>query len=356
MKRFLIVNPFGIGDVLFTTPVIRAIKDKYPDSFIGYWCNERVAGIFKDSPGIDRVFALSRGDLKKIYRKSLLEGLRSFLGLARKLRNDKFDILFDFSLDYRYSLLAKIVGIDKRVGFNYKNRGKFLTDKININGYSDKHAVEYYLDLLRFIGLEPDKHGLELAIPQDENLKIRKMLLEYGITDKDMVVGIAPGAGASWGKDAYLKHWPGINFAQLADRIIDGFKAKVIILGDESERPIADAIIRGMRNKPADLVGKTSLRQLCAVINNSHILVTNDGGPLHIAAALGKKTLSFFGPVDPKVYGPYPACEKRHIVLSKGLECSPCYVNFRLLRCKKNRECIETIDVDRAWEAFTKLL
>jgi lipopolysaccharide heptosyltransferase II len=356
LKKFLIVNPFGIGDVLFTTPVIRAIKDSYPDSLIGYWCNERAADILKDNHNIDRIFALSRGDLKKIYRKSIWQGLRRFFDLKHNLEIEKFDTLFDFSLDHRYSLLAKIIGIERRLGFNYKNRGKFLTDRININGYSDKHAVEYYLQLLQFIGLKPKNVELELTISDEENLKSSKMFLECGITDKDIVVGVAPGAGASWGKDAYFKHWPGINFAQFADRVIDGFKAKVIILGDESERPIADTILKNMRNKPLDFVGKTSLKQLCAVINKLHILVTNDGGPLHIGVALGKKTISFFGPVDPKVYGPYPADEKRHIVLSKAIECSPCYANFRLLACKKDRECLETIDVDQAWDAFKRLL
>jgi ADP-heptose:LPS heptosyltransferase len=104
------------------------------------------------------------------------------------------------------------------------------------------------------------------------------------------------------------------------------------------------------------LVGRTSLEELSAVINNLHILIANDGGPLHIAAALGKKTVSFFGPVDPKVYGPYPPDEKRHIVLRRNLECSPCYVDFHLLSCKRNRECLETIDIDSALDAVAKLL
>ncbi len=356
MKRLLIVNPFGIGDVLFTTPVIRAIKDSKPDSIIGYWCNERVKDILENNPNIYKIFALSRGDLKKIYRKSRWQGISKFINLVHEIKKEKFDTMLDFSLDHRYSLIAKIIGVKRRIGFNYKNRGRFLTDKIDLDGYSDKHVVEYYSDLLKPIGIETKSFNLELAISESSKRKSKNILAENGISDKDLIIGIAPGAGASWGKDAYLKHWPAVRFGKLADRVINEFGAKIIILGDESEKPLSEAIISTMHNKPLDLVGRMSLEELSAVINNLHILITNDGGPLHIAVALGKKTLSFFGPVDPKVYGPYPPDEKRHIILKKNLECSPCYVNFHLLSCKRNRECLETIDVDAAFAAIAKLL
>jgi ADP-heptose:LPS heptosyltransferase len=105
-----------------------------------------------------------------------------------------------------------------------------------------------------------------------------------------------------------------------------------------------------------DLVGKTRLEGLIAIINNLQILITNDGGPLHIAVALGKKTVSFFGPVDPKVYGPYPTDENRHIILTKNLDCSPCYNKFRISGCLRNKECLEAIDVQQALDAIKRLL
>jgi len=169
-------------------------------------------------------------------------------------------------------------------------------------------------------------------------------------------VGIAPGAGASWGKDAVLKHWPARAYAELAERIINNFNAKILILGDEKERPIADTILDTMKNNVIDLVGKIDLEELIAIINNLHLLITNDGGPLHIAVALGKKTISFFGPVDPKVYGPYPPDESRHIVLRKDLDCSPCYVSFRLKTCQRDKVCLEAINIEQAFDAVRRLL
>lgn len=362
MKKYLIINPFGIGDVLFTTPVIRAIKEASPDSIIGYWCNERVAPLLKANPAINRVFSLSRGDLKKVFQDSIPDGIKRALGLFFAIRKERFDICLDFSLDHRYSLVAKLAGIKKRAGFNYKNRGRFLSDKIDTDGYCSRHMVEYYLGLLRLIGIPPHSsvraglHNLELHIPQGSKARIKALFSSLGIGGADLIVGIAPGAGESWGKDASIKHWPAVKFAQLSDKIIEALKAKVLILGSSAEKPIADVIVNIMKNKPIDLTGRTTLEELAAAIDNLDILIANDGGPLHMAAALGKKTVSFFGPVSPKVYGPYPADAKRHAVLNKGLECSPCYSEFRLTGCSNNRECLKSISVREAMSAVSGLL
>lgn len=356
MKRFLIINPFGIGDVLFTTPVIENIKINYPDSFIGYWCNERVEDIIANNPHINKIFALSRGDIKKVYRKSRVKGLAASISLYLRLKKERFDVSLDYSLDHRYSLTAKFAKVKSRIGFNYRNRGRFLTDKIDLTGYSDKHVVEYYLDLLRLINISPKKFALQLKTNDSDKAAAREILASCGVNDKDLLIGIAPGAGASWGIDASLKHWPRRHFSGLADRLIESCGAKILILGDASERTVAEELTGAMHNRAIDLVGKTRLSELIAIIDNLEVLVANDGGPLHMAAALNKKTVSFFGPVDPKVYGPYPADEKRHIVLRRNLECSPCYRDFRLNKCLNNISCLEGIDIEQAFDAVKNLL
>ncbi len=354
-KKFLIINPFGIGDILFTTPVIRAIRQEYPDSYIGYWCNQRVKPLLESNPRINKLFALSRGDLKKIYRESFLAGLWNTLQLAWQIKGGNFNICFDFSLDHRYSLLAKIIGIRKRIGFNYKGRGRFLTDKIDISGYSDKHAVEYYLDLLRVLGIEAKDKSLELLVSSSVEAKARNFLAARGIEKNDLVVGVAAGAGGSWGKDAGYKHWPALKFAQTADKLISELKAKVVILGDETEQPISDVIINAMRNKPVDLTGRVKLEALPAVIKSFNLLISNDGGPMHMAVALGVKTVSIFGPVSELVYGPYPE-HINHVVLKWDMQCRPCYKNFRLEPCDKDKECLKSISVEEVFAAACALL
>ncbi len=354
MKKILFINPFGIGDVLFTTPLINNIKQAMPDCSISYWCNKRVAEIFKSDPKIDKVFALSRGDLKKIFQQSIFQGLKEFFALLRGIKKERFEVVFDFSLDHRYGIITKLLGIKKRAGLNYKNRGRFLTDKINIDGYNNKHVIEYYLDLLRFIGINPQSRDMSTFVSKESDKKRVNMFKRFGINDTDLVIGIAAGAGASWGKNASLKHWPPIKYARLADKIIENMKAKVILLGDDSEKPISGIITASMKNKPIDFTGKTDLPELTAVINKLNLLITNDGGPLHIAVSRGIKTISIFGPVDELVYGPYPPSEK-HIVIKNNLPCRPCYKNFKMDICDKNKECINSIETDKVFDAVRRI-
>ena len=355
VPRFLIVNPFGIGDVLFTTPVINSIKARYPDSYIGYWSNLRVKPILESNPQINKVFALSRGDLKKIHQESFFKGIWSAIKLTREIKNKRFDICLDFSLDHRYSLFAKIMGIGKRIGFNYKGRGRFLTNYLDITGYHDMHAVEYYLELLNFLDIPVSERKLFLDVPFGNAARAKFVLGAHGIEENDLVIGVVPGAGGSWGKNAVCKHWSALRFAEVADKLIDKFKAKVIILGDETEREIADVIVHSMRNKPIDFTGKTGLEILPGMIKNCKLLVTNDGGPMHMAVALGVRTVSIFGPVSEVVYGPYPE-NRNHAVLKKDLSCRPCYKNFKMPICDRDKECLKEVSADTVFEAAVRLL
>jgi len=353
--KFLIINPFGIGDVLFTTPVIKAIKARYPLSSIGYWSNARVKPILEGNPQINKVFALSRGDLKKIFQESFLKGAVSNLRLIRQIRKEHFDICLDFSLDHRYSLLAKFIGIKKRIGFNYKGRGRFLTSRLDLYGYHARHVVEYYIDLLKFLNIPAPDKRFSLNITTVGQEKAKNLLAASGIIEKDLIIGIAPGAGGSWGKDAAYKHWPALKFAQAADSLADKFQAKVVILGDQAEQQIAQTMQQAMHSQPVDLTGKTDLEVLPAVIKRCNLLITNDGGPMHMAVALGVKSVAIFGPVDEKVYGPYPD-HRNHVVLKWDMACRPCYKNFRLPVCGKDRECLRQVSVESVVDAAAKLL
>lgn len=354
MKKFLIINPFGIGDCLFTTPVIKAIKEKYPDCFIAYWCNQRVGDLLKNNQKINLVISLSRGDLKKIFAVSFFEGMKAFFDLINKIRRERFDVCLDFSLDYRYGIITKLLGIKTRIGFNYKNRGFFLTHKSKINGYDSKHMVDYYLELLNYLDIKPFNPSLELSVSEKSLIRMQRVFQQAGLSENDFIVGIAPGAGASWGKSALLKHWPAIKYAQLAEKLVSELGAKVVILGDLSDVGTAEMISGMMKNKPLDLTGKTSLGDFAAAVKNLDILVTNDGGPLHVAVALGVKTVSLFGPVDELIYGPYPVSPK-NIVIKKDLVCRPCYKNFRMPVCQHDRECIKTIEVEEVLSAIRRM-
>ncbi|MFH1247922.1 MAG: lipopolysaccharide heptosyltransferase II [Candidatus Omnitrophota bacterium] len=355
LKNVLIINPFGIGDVLFTTPLVRAIKDNYPQARIGFLCNSRSREALIDNPCLDKIFVYDRDDFEIVRRKSFWAWINKSRKFIDEIRKSGFDAAIDLSLNSQYGFICWLAGIKRRFGYDYKKRGYFLTKKIKLNGYSNKHVMEYYADLLKYLNLDMRLPKTELYINANKLLDANKVLKTHGVEDGDSLVGIIPGGGRSWGKDAYLKHWPAERFAGLADKIIDNYKAKIIILGDFSEQKISRQLLANMKHKAIDLTGQTSIRELTALLSRMSLIICNDGGPLHMAGALGLKTVSIFGPVDEKVYGPYPP-RKESVVVKKQLDCRPCYKNFRYSGCSNNHRCINDIMIDEVFEQVRRLI
>jgi len=354
-NRALIINPFGIGDVLFTTPLIRNIRKKFPNIHIGYICNLRTAEILKANPYVDTVFVFERDYYRNLWKKSKIKYIKEFLAFWNSLKKDNFDIVIDLSLGRDYSFFCWLIGIKKRIGFNYKNRGKFLTNKININGYENKHVVEYYLDLLNYFKIDYLDQHLDLFVSEKVKKWSDKFLSDQGINKGDTLVAVVPGGGASWGKDASIKHWSADSFALIADRLSQENGVKILILGDPKDKNSCEDVERKMKSRAIQGCGKTDIMQFAGLLAKSKLVLANDGGPLHVAVSVGAKTVSVFGPVDDKVYGPFPR-NAGHKVIKTDLSCQPCYHRFKLPPCDKNRECLREINPDKVYQAAKELL
>lgn len=357
MHRVLFINPFGIGDCLFTTPLVRAIKKTWPDSFLGFWCNERVAELLKPNPDIDVVWGLSRGDIKRKYGNFSFRAFKSWANLYKEIKKGRFDISLDFSLDSRYGFMAELAGIRERIGFDYKGRGRLLKRKIEISGYNDKHIVEYYLQLLEFLNIKSQDPRLELFI-SGESASWAENFLKKEVSGKpERFFGICPGAGESWGKDAGFKRLEPGKFSDVCNKVIDKFKFKVLIFGNRQDERACDEVYSGIKNKSSVLkiYPDFTLSQFSALLARCNLLLTNDGGPLHMAVALGIKTVSIFGPVSEIVYGPYPASEN-HIVIKAKVECRPCYRNFRFSKCEQGKQCLSDIKSEDIFLTIERLL
>jgi len=356
MIRILIVNPLGIGDVIFSTPLITNLKNFYPESYIGYICNKRASDLVSTNPDIDKVFVYEKDEYRDSWKRSKLECLKKILGFLGTVKKEKFDISIDFTLGYQYSMLLMLIGIKKRIGFNYRSRGRFLTSKVDLANFNDKHVVEYYLDMLKPLGIEPDKGIVtKVYVSGSDSEWADKELGLRGITGKDTVVGIVCGGGASWGVDARYKRWDKNKFAALADKLIDTYGVKVIFLGDDKESVLVNDVRKMMKGSAVDLSGGTTVGQMAAIMNKCKAVITNDGGPLHVAVGLGVNTVSIFGPVDEKTYGPYPKSDK-HIVISRSdIACRPCYKSFRYNKCE-DRICLDSITVAEVYRAAENVL
>jgi len=337
--RILIINPFGIGDVLFSTPLVSAVKEKYPGCYIGYICNIRTRDILETNPEADEVFVFERDEYRALWKKSKTVALRKLFNFWKEIKKRKFDLLLDLSLGREYAFFSWLIGIKDRRGFNYKGRGRFLTKKIPFDGFNDKPIAEYYMDLIE----TKIKSSMVLRPLSEEIEGMDRFLKQTGVKEQDILVGIAPGGGAAFGREkAYYKRWPWQKFAELVSKI-GKLNAKIILLWGPGEEELVKNI---QEASGGNLIcsSRTSVREMTAIMKRCRLVVCNDGGMLHIAVSQDTPTISIFGPTDEKVYGPYPPSDK-HIVVKSNADCRPCYRRFKLPDCDA-KKCMEDISVE----------
>ncbi len=355
IKRILVVNPFGIGDAIFSMTLVEAIRAVSPHAVIGFLCNERTQGLVRLNSSIDQTFVFNRDLFRALWKESPVLFVRRLSALLKVIRDARFDTLLDLSLDREYSFFAMCAGIKRRVGFDYKGRGIFLNAKKKIEGYAGKPVAEIQLELLELLGISKKEASprLPLAVPAETKSEVSDFLRKHGIGENDKVFSLAPGGGRSWGKDAVFKQWDAERFAQTVNQFCETRRCKILLLGDGAE---ADLL-----HKTAGLIKSFSLTlsdepfdRLCAFLLRSSFLFCNDGGLLHLANALGIRTVSIFGPVDEKVYGPYGKETPRE-VLTENVPCRPCYKNFHFPSCPYARRCLTDLPVEKALAALEKI-
>ncbi|MBI4342354.1 MAG: glycosyltransferase family 9 protein [Candidatus Omnitrophica bacterium] len=351
-ERILIVNPFGIGDVLFTTPLVRAVRQAFPQAYLGFLCNRRTEQILRHNPHLDELFVYERDELVRLWRLSTRWWMGALGGLLGRIRRSRFVLVIDLSLGERYSFLLMALGIPRRVGFNYRRRGRFLTESMPIEGYHGVHVVEYYRQLLHFLGIRTGDASLQLALDEEDRQWAEAWLRAHGGDQGRLLVGMVPAGGVSWGIGAPFRRWSFEGFAAVGDALAERFGARVLLFGESSDRATCQTVAGLMRHAPVDLSGQTDLGQFVSLLARMDLVICNDGGPLHLAVSQRVKTVSIFGPVDPRVYGPYPPNDARHRVLySAQLLCRPCYHQFRLPPCPYERACLTSITVDDVVQA-----
>ncbi len=357
MKKILVINPFGIGDVIFSTPLIETLKKNYPDSYIGYICNKRVSELIRTNPFLSKIFIYEKDDYREIWRRSKVKCLAKILSFLKSIKKERFDISIDLSLSYQYSMLFKFIGIKKRIGFNYRGRGRFLTDKIDIDSFDDKHVILHYLDVLRLLGIDAAENEIPPRIyASRESLDFgNRFLAENNIAATDLLIGMVPGCGASWGDDADRRRWDRKNFAQVADKLIDKYKARIVLLGNSREAGICEDVRSFTGNRCVNYCGKTSIEKLIGILSKCKMVITNEGGLLHMAASLGINTVSIFGPVNEATYGPHPKSDKHIVIAKNDIPCRPCYKKFKYNKCD-HRVCLDSITVDEVFAASEKAI
>jgi lipopolysaccharide heptosyltransferase II len=324
-KKILIFNVNWLGDVIFSSPFIRAIREVFPASYIVCAAPPRCKEILEANTRINE-FIMFDEDFSE----------KTFLGkidFACKLRDEKFDIAFILHRSLSRAFITYLAGIKTRVGYDTKGRGFLLTKRLS-SPDKDIHRVEYFLDLAKAVGADITKKNYEFFITEPDRKKASRILESKGINLNDDIVILNPGG--NWDP----KRWPVDKFAELADKLIKKYKIKVLITGVDKDKKLADGISRRMKGDATSICGLTALRELASIFERAKLVISGDSGPMHIAVSVGTNVVALFGPTSVNVTGPYG--KGNYTVIHKDIGCSiPCY-DFT---CKDNR-CMKAITAD----------
>jgi len=323
-KRILIINVNWIGDVLFSTPFIRAVREAYPDSYIACLLHPRCREALEGNPRLDEIIIYDEERLHK--------GMWSKLALIAALWKKSFDTTFILHRSFTKALIAKLAGTKELVGYPTKKRSFLLTTAVE-EPLDQPHKVEYFLNIARAAGIKPKDVSYEFFVSEADSRYAGTFLADNGVKEEDKLVVICPGG--NWGP----KRWPEENFAKLADIIGNKFGARILISGTDKEAALGGRIKSLMAAQPVIACGHTTLKQLGSIFKRSSLVIANDTGTMHLAVAMKARVIALFGPTSPEITGPYGAGNYK--VIRKASECDiPCY-DFS---CTDNR-CMRAISV-----------
>jgi lipopolysaccharide heptosyltransferase II len=335
MERILVFTTKGLGDALFLSPLIVSLKDSFLQSHLAVLCVPRVEEIFRNNPDVDKIIIFDERGKQK--------NLVSRLGLVFKLRKERFDIAFIVKPSLSRALLLKYAGIKELIGFNNPKSGWLLTVRIPPPRKA-LHKIDYFLSMAEYLGLKINQRKYIFYPSWQDKIYIEKLFTEERVPLNLPLIIINPGA--NW----YPKRWPLENFTELIKKVKEQFPVNILITGAYKDKDLSQSIIRESGREVFDFTGRTTLGQLGALMQEADIVISADSGPMHIAAAVGKKVIALFGPTSALITGPYPLGE--HIIIQKKVSCSvPCYDK----ECRDYR-CMKAITVDEVLEKVEGLL
>lgn len=298
VKRILIVKLSAIGDVVHALPVAAALKRTYPHLEID-WVVERLATpIVEGSPILTNVYSIPR---HKRIRRFLPKALRTAVDAVEDLRGRKYDVALDLQGLSKSALLARFSGARWCYGYNWlREIAPYLVQPIPREPTS-LHVVDQLLDVARFLGADSSRVEFPIHIPDEADTYARETLASAGVDPSRPFLAVNPTEGGGTGQ----KGWGAERLAQLLDRLEEIHGLPAALVGAPGDKPIAQAICSATRRPPADLVGRTDLKQLAAVIRLATVQISGDTGSSHIAAAVGTPPVVMFGRSNPVRVGPY---------------------------------------------------
>jgi lipopolysaccharide heptosyltransferase I len=335
-RRIALLKPSALGDIVHSLPVLTALRRRFPRAHITWVVNRSYEPLLAGHPDLDATLAFDRG----ARRRGWWAAVTTWCGFLRRLRRQQFDLLVDLQGLFRSGLMTAASGAARRVGLGSAREGAtwFYTDVVPVADFGALHAVERYWLVAAALGVGHLQRQFRLPPFPEAGRWADQTLRSYPRP------WLALGPGSRWPS----KRWPPAHFAELAGRAHAAFGGTVILVGGRDEVVLGREVATRLRGPVLDLTGGTSLPQLAALLARADVVLANDTGPLHLAAALGRPVVAPYTCTKVRLTGPYGA---EGGVVESRVWCQGSY----LKRCAR-LECMDELTPDRLWPRLHDVL
>ncbi len=326
----MLIKPSALGDIVHTLPVLKLLRRRYPRAHLTWLISPAFVSLIEKHPNLDSTLLFDRRGLAGISHGE--DGIARAVELARTLAEQQFDLVIDLQGLLRTAMLSMATRAPVRIGFGYAREGASFAYTHRIGTpHHERHALERYLDVAEALGCGRGPVEFDFAVSP---------------ADRDAVEQLAPSSpfavllpGTNWD----TKRWPAEHFARLGRRIRNELELQIVIAGAKDALELSAQIPHDV-----NLAGRTTLPQLVALLERASLVIANDSGPMHIAAAFNRPLVTLFGPTNPIRTGPY---QRLDTVVRLDIACSPCYA-----RHCSHTSCMNWLTPDKVFEQAARTL
>ncbi len=338
-KRILVIRLDRLGDVILSTPVLEALRHHFPHAFIAMMVRPVCRDVVDGHPYLNDVILYEKEGAQR--------GVIGTIRFARRLRRYEFDTALVLHPSNRSHWIPWLARIPVRVGYNRK-QGWLLTHRLpHRKQEGDRHEAAYTLELLTVFGIAPPRPRPVVPVQEAAALRVERLLAEAAIEPIDRLVAIHPSASC------VSKRWMPERFAEVADRLASEQGVRICLVAGEPDAAFAVHVAQAMRSPTLNLAGRLRVAELAALLRRCRLLISNDSGPVHLAAAVGTPVVDIFGRnqrgLSPQRWGPLG---DGHVILHKEVGCVTCLAH----NCDINFFCLTSLSAEEVYRAAVSVL
>jgi ADP-heptose:LPS heptosyltransferase len=321
-----------IGDVVLTTPIIRSLREAYPQAHIAYLGDAKAVSLLQQNPYLDEIIPF---DFSK-------DSFGYQLTMYWKMFRGNYDLTIDLYSNPRSALMTFATRAPVRIGGDTRGRGNLYTIRIGDDG-TLKSATDHHYQSLKPLGIVSNGYGTEIFLSDAERVSARALLQSIGVDMTKPVVAVHPGA--TWPNKIWLKE----HFRESISRLVRETSCEVVLSPGPNDTELM-TYLRGEHSTRVHTLPLLPVRELAGILSHTAVFVSNDCGPMHIGVAVGVKTIGIFGPEPIEIWFPYDR-SKGHLPMFTKLPCSPCRTTACYRTGDDYMECMKLITVDMVVQA-----